>query len=82
MGIHTFIRQNFYVPDDIPLTPDASLLESGIVDSTGVLEIVAHLEMSYGIQIDDLEIIPENLDSIRRIEAYLARKRQEAPKSA
>lgn len=82
MTIVTFIRKNFYVPDDQPLTPDASLLESGIVDSTGVLEIVAHLEARYGIVVDDMDIVPENLDSIRGIEAYLARKCNRAPESA
>ncbi|MCA9621351.1 MAG: acyl carrier protein [Myxococcales bacterium] len=74
-AIETFIRQNFYVPDDVALAADTSLLDSGIVDSTGVLEIVAYLETEHGITVDDMEILPENLDSVAAIDAFLARKR-------
>lgn len=72
--IREFVRSNFLVSDDVLLTDGASLLELGIVDSTGVLEIIAFLERSYGFSVADDEIIPENLDSIERIVAYVGRK--------
>jgi len=80
--IETFIRDNFYVPDDVELTPDASLLDTGIVDSTGVLEIVSFLEQQMNITVDDMEIVPDNLDSIASIEAFVSRKRAAGRQSA
>ena len=52
-----------------------SFLARGIIDSTGVLELVAFLEDRYKIQIDDLELLPENLDSIDRVAAFVETKR-------
>lgn len=72
--VRDFVRSNFLVSDDVLLTDSASLLELGIVDSTGVLEIIAFVERSYGFAVADDEIIPENLDSIERIAAYVGRK--------
>ena len=51
-----------------------SLLRQGIVDSTGILEVIIFLESQFGIQVLDEEMLPENLDSISRIAAYVARK--------
>ncbi|MHB1515663.1 MAG: acyl carrier protein [Acidiferrobacteraceae bacterium] len=50
---------------------DSSLLDLGIIDSTGVIELIAFLEEAFGIHVDDEEITPENLDSLRRIERYV-----------
>lgn len=72
--IRAFVRSNFYVPDDLVLGDETSLLDLGIVDSTGVLEIVSFLEGRFGVTVDDLEIVPENLDSVARIADFLARK--------
>jgi acyl carrier protein len=72
--IRTFIESNFYVPEDRPLADDSSLLESGIVDSTGVLEITAFLEAEYCIKVADAEIVPENMDSIAAITMFTMRK--------
>ncbi|HET9607452.1 MAG TPA: acyl carrier protein [Nitrospira sp.] len=58
------------------LSDDASFLESGIVDSTGVLEIVMFLEQRFGIKVKDEELVPDNLDSIRNITAFVGRKLQ------
>jgi acyl carrier protein len=76
--IRDFIVENFLfgVPDD-GLKDDDSLLDRGIIDSTGVLEFVAFLEKSYGIEIEDEELVPENLDSIARVSAYVLRKQVE-----
>lgn len=72
--VREFIVTNFYVPDANLLGDDTSLLDQGIVDSTGVLEVTAFLEERFGIQIEDSEIVPENLDTIGSIVAFLARK--------
>ena len=72
-SIRAFIVENFYVPEDATLADDTSLIESGVVDSTGVLEIVAFLERELGIAVPDDDIVPANLDSIGRIVAYAAR---------
>ena len=58
------------------LSDEASFLESGIVDSTGVLEIVMFLEQRFGIKVKDEELVPENLDSIRNIASFVTRKLQ------
>ena len=72
--IRAFIASNFYVPDTQTLSDDTSLLEQGIVDSTGVLEVTAFLEAQFGIKVDDTEIVPENLDTISNIVAFVKRK--------
>lgn len=60
------------------LTDDLSLLEAGIIDSTGVLELVAVIEEKYGVQVDDSELVPENFDSLAKIAAFVERKRKAA----
>ncbi len=72
--IRQFVLSNFYVADTASLGDDLSLLDQGIVDSTGVLEVIGFLETEFGIQVLDGEILPENLDSISKIAAYVARK--------
>ncbi|MBB6179730.1 MULTISPECIES: acyl carrier protein [Pseudorhizobium] len=69
-----FIAENFLFRADAEIADDQSLLESGVMDSTGVLELIAFLETSYGISIADEEIIPQNLDSVDAMTNYLARK--------
>ncbi len=72
--IRRFIADRFLFGDDKKLGDSDSLLEAGIVDSTGVLELINHLEERYGIKVTDDELVPENLDSIAGIAAFLARK--------
>lgn len=72
--IRDFIIQNFCFGRDPGLKDDSSFLELGIIDSTGVLELVASLENAYGISIDDVELIPENLDSVCNLHKYLETK--------
>ncbi|WP_288252008.1 acyl carrier protein [uncultured Hydrogenophaga sp.] len=57
---------------------EESFLEHQVLDSTGFLELVAHLEETYGIKIGDDEMVPENLDSLNAIEAFVQRKRETA----
>ena len=56
------------------LKHDTSFLEGGIIDSTGILELVSYLEETFGIHVEDDELIPENLDSIANVVNYLKRK--------
>lgn len=77
--VRSFVVNTFLFGEvDPELTDDASLLELGIVDSTGILELVAFLESELGVRVSDGEMTAENLDSIRRISDYVARKQQAA----
>ena len=73
--IRSFVEQNFYVAEGDRLSDDASLIRTGIVDSTGVLEIIGFLETEFRIEVEDRDAVPANLDSIARIAAFVARKR-------
>jgi acyl carrier protein len=75
LAVRRFIAENFLFRDEgDAITHDASLLDAGIIDSTGVLELVCFLEATFGIQVADDEMLPENLDSIRAISNYVGRK--------
>ncbi len=73
--IRQFIMANFYVADPAALPNEASLLERGLIDSTGVLEVIAFIESAFGVTVEDAEMIPENLDSISSIAAFVTRKK-------
>jgi len=73
--LRTFIVETFLFGQAGGLTDETSFLEQGIVDSTGVLELVAHLERTYAIKVKDEELVPDNLDSINAIAGFLATKR-------
>jgi acyl carrier protein len=73
--LRQFVTTNFLLTDeDAAFTDDASFMEQGIVDSTGVLELVSFLERRYAITLDDTELVPDNLDSIAKLTAFLGRK--------
>ena len=72
--IRAFIMENFLFGNDQGLNDDTSLLDEGIIDSTGILELVSFLEEEFSISVEDEEILPENLDSIKNVVAYLERK--------
>ena len=73
--LRAYIAENFIVSATASLADDASLLDSGVVDSTGFIELISFLEEHFGIQVKDDEMVPENLDSIANLEAYVTRKR-------
>ena len=73
--IRAFITSNFYVSDPEALGNADSLLDSGVIDSTGVLEIITFLEEHFGLTVEDAEMLPENLDSIDNIANFVVRKR-------
>ena len=73
--LRRFVVDNFlFGQDDITLTDDISFLERGIIDSTGVLELIDFLESHYRIKLAPDELVPENLDSIRNLAALVLRK--------
>lgn len=77
--IRKFIVDNFYYgQDDAGLTDGASFLENGIIDSTGVLELVSFIQEQYKIRVSDDELVPENLDSLDNISQFVSRKRTNA----
>jgi Acyl carrier protein len=74
--IRGFIVENFLFGDAAPLQDDAmSLLDNGIMDSVGVMELVAFLEGELGVEVADDELVPENLDSVDNLVAFVTRKR-------
>jgi acyl carrier protein len=72
--IRDFVTTNFYVADPRSLEDRTSLLDQGIIDSTGVLEVIMFIESTFGVTVEDSEMLPENLDSIERIAAFVGRK--------
>lgn len=76
--VKQFIVENFYVSDPAELAPDTSLIAGGYVDSTGMLELIAFIESEFGVRIEDQEMIPENLETISRIAAFVGRKKAAA----
>ena len=73
--VRDYVVENFMYSDDADeLADDLSLLDNGIMDSTGVLELVGFIEENFEIQVDDTELVPENFDSVDLITAYIQRK--------
>ena len=72
--IRDYVVENFLFGDGSSLEDDTSFLESGIIDSMGFLELVTYLEETYGISVDDTELVPDNFDSLTRIAKYVAGK--------
>ncbi len=72
--VRQFITTAFYVPNPAQLSDTMSLLDTGIVDSTGLLEIIGFLQSEFGVAVEDDEIMPENLDGVSRIVGYVERK--------
>lgn len=78
--IRNFIVENFLFGESNGLSESDSLLEKGIIDSTGVLELIAFIEETYGIKVEDEELSPENLDSILNVTDFILRKQLIADK--
>jgi acyl carrier protein len=74
-GIRRYILENLlFGQEPASFSDEASLLDDGIIDSTGILELIEHLEAAFGIEIQDSETVPENLDSLTRATAFVCRK--------
>lgn len=74
-AVREFVRDNFYMGEDDSIADGDSFLDLGVIDSTGILEVVAFLEERFGIEVDDSELVPENLDSVSSVAAFVARKK-------
>lgn len=72
--IRSFIVENFLFGQDEGLSDTSSFLDEGIIDSTGILELVNFIEEEFSITIDDEDLVPENLDSINNVVGYLERR--------
>ena len=73
--VRSYILENYLFTDDPGALADGdSLLERGIIDSTGIMEMIFFLESDFGIQVEDDEMVPENLDSVAAIAAFVDRK--------
>lgn len=77
-----FIRENFLFGRADDLSDRDSFLEKGIIDSTGILELIAFVEQQYGVRVEDEELVPQNLDSIDSLAAYIERKTGRAQAAA
>ncbi len=75
-AVKNYIVENFLFGDESPLQDDKmSLLDEGIIDSVGVMELVAFLEQDFGLKVADEDLIPENLDSVENLVGFIARKK-------
>jgi acyl carrier protein len=72
--VRHFVIENFLFGDGELLEKDTSFFENGIIDSTGILDLVIFLEETYNIKIEDDELIPENLDNLTNIAKFLEQK--------
>jgi acyl carrier protein len=73
--LRTFLSTNFFLGDTAnQLGAGESFMERGIIDSTGVLELIGFIEQRYGFTVEDDELIPANLDSLERLETFIQRK--------
>lgn len=74
--IRKYILETFlFTSDDGALADDHSFLDKGIIDSTGILELIMFLEEHYRISVTDEEMLPENLDSVTNLVRFVERKR-------
>ena len=74
--IRSFIVDNFLFGDAGGLNNDSSFLREGIVDSTGILQLVAFIQEQYLVAVEDEELIPENLDSVSKVAAFVEGKKR------
>ena len=72
--VRAFIVENFLYGDDGNLKDDTSFLEGGVLDSTGVLELVSFLEATFSIHVEGDDLVPENLDSLNNLQSYLEKR--------
>jgi acyl carrier protein len=73
--IKQFVLKNYlFTEDESALSDSESLIRNGTIDSTGMLELIAHLEKTWSIKVADVEMIPANFESIDAIGAFVARK--------
>ena len=73
--IRNYVLENYlFTDDETALANDTSFLDEGIIDSTGILEVIAFIEEEFGVKVLDDEMVPENLDSVENIVQFVAQK--------
>ena len=77
--LRKYIDETFLFGVDTKYSDDDSFMENSIIDSTGVLELIGHLEETYGFKVRDDDLVPENLDSVGGLTRFITRKREELP---
>ena len=77
--VREFVVENFLFGDGEVLKYDTSFMEEGIIDSTGILELVFFIEETFGFSIEDDELVPENMDSLQNITRFIDRKQKLNP---
>ena len=78
-AVRQFLLDNFAMGGGVTIADDTSFMEEHILDSTGFIELITYIEETFGLAVDDEEMLPENFDSLANIEGYVARKRAQAP---
>ena len=78
--VRDYIRDNFLFGGDFPFSDSTSLLEVGVIDSTGAMELVGFLESEFAITVEDRDLVPQNLDSVFAIAAFVTQRLRESPK--
>jgi acyl carrier protein len=73
-AVREFVLRNFLFDENVNLSSETSFLGNGIIDSTGVLELISFIEEKYGIKFENHEVVPENLDSIQNIASFVKGK--------
>jgi len=72
--VRDFIIENYLFGEDQPFADDQSFLQTNLIDSTGILELVHFLEQTFDITVEDEEMVPENLDSLSNVTHFIVRK--------
>ncbi len=73
-NVRQFLFDNFIMGGDVTIDDDTSFMKRHILDSTGFIELITYIEETWGVTVDDAEMLPENFDSLQNIAAYVARK--------
>ena len=74
--VHAFIRENFIFDAQKVLVDDESFLESGVLDSTGILELISFLGERFNVDFQDDELVADNFDSVSKVSGFIFRKKQ------
>ncbi len=80
--VRQFLLDNFLMGGGVQINDDTSFMKSHILDSSGFMELILFLEENFGVKVEDAELLPENLDSLLNIEAFVGRKLLVQPSTA
>ena len=76
--VRDYIKENFLFGADNKIGDEDSLLDAGVIDSTGAMELVSFIETQFGVEVGDRDLVPENLDSVAAIAGFITRKLAES----